>query len=215
MLDHILVPGKNMHHIPLSGTKIFLLREILEATYLALLNYSSWGAKETMKLGLWARRVKVSYRDDLSVWRILHHCFLFSLTSFRSKWRDGEIPCARSDDQRVGVARLQGDSHSGLGLGTEVKHVDYLKCPLFAVSVENRKIKTGLNHLCSKSPQAFYAHPRGSQFPSTVAFWSVDIFLYSWFCLFCFSEIGSHCGVQACLEVPMYFGLAQICDACT
>lgn len=70
----------------------------------------------------------------------------------------------------MGIVRLLGDSHSGLGLGTEVKHVDYFKCPLFAVSVENRKTKTGLNHLCSKSPRAFYAYQGGSQVPSTVAF---------------------------------------------
>lgn len=47
-----------MHHTPLSGTKILLLREILDATYLVLFYYSSWRAKETTKLGLWARGVK-------------------------------------------------------------------------------------------------------------------------------------------------------------
>lgn len=121
VLDNILVPRKNMHHTPLSGTKILLLREILDATYLALFYCSSWRAKETKKLGLWSRGVKVAYRDYL----ILHHYFLFSLASFRIKWKDGEIQCARLEGQRVGMVRLLGDSHSGLGLGTEVKHVDY------------------------------------------------------------------------------------------
>lgn len=60
MLDNILVPRKNTHHTPLPGTKILLLREILDVTYLALLYYSSWRAKETTKLGLWPRGVKVA-----------------------------------------------------------------------------------------------------------------------------------------------------------
>lgn len=102
MLDNTLVPRTNMHHTPLSGTKILLLREILDVIYLALFYYSSWRAKETMKLGHWARGVNVAYRDYL----ILHHYFLCSLTSFRSKWRDGEIQCARSEGQRVGMVRL-------------------------------------------------------------------------------------------------------------